>query len=39
MLLTQNELARSQDARMRRSVIMQAPGTYRHNFVTRLLEA
>ena len=39
MLLAQHILARSQDQRMRRSVIMQVLGTYHHNFVTHLLEA
>ena len=39
MLLAQHILARSGDARMRRSVIMQVLGTYHHNFVTHLLEA
>jgi len=39
MLLAQHILARSQDKRMRRSVIMQILGTYHHNFVTHLLEA
>jgi oligoendopeptidase F len=39
MLLAQHILARSQDKRMRRSVIMQVLGTYHHNFVTHLLEA
>ena len=39
MLLAQHILGRSQDARMRRSVIMQVLGTYHHNFVTHLLEA
>jgi oligoendopeptidase F len=39
MLLAQHILAKSQDKRMRRSVIMQVLGTYHHNFVTHLLEA
>jgi oligoendopeptidase F len=39
MLLARHILARSGDARMRRSVIMQVLGTYHHNFVTHLLEA
>ncbi len=39
MLLAQHILGQSQDARMRRSVIMQVLGTYHHNFVTHLLEA
>ena len=39
MLLAQHVLGRSQDVRMRRSVIMQVLGTYHHNFVTHLLEA
>jgi oligoendopeptidase F len=39
MLLAQHILARSDDKRMRRSVIMQLLGTYHHNFVTHLLEA
>ena len=39
MLLAQHVLGRSQDRRMRRSVIMQVLGTYHHNFVTHLLEA
>ncbi len=39
MLLARHILARSSDARMRRSVIMQVLGTYHHNFVTHLLEA
>ena len=39
MLLARHILARSNDARMRRSVIMQVLGTYHHNFVTHLLEA
>ena len=39
MLLAQHILGRSQDRRMRRSVIMQVLGTYHHNFVTHLLEA
>jgi oligoendopeptidase F len=39
MLLARHILARSSDARMRRSVIMQMLGTYHHNFVTHLLEA
>jgi oligoendopeptidase F len=39
MLLAQHILGRSQDLRMRRSVIMQVLGTYHHNFVTHLLEA
>jgi oligoendopeptidase F len=39
MLLAQHILAKSQDQRMRRSVIMQVLGTYHHNFVTHLLEA
>ena len=39
MLLAQHILGKSQDTRMRRSVIMQLLGTYHHNFVTHLLEA
>jgi oligoendopeptidase F len=39
MLLARHILAQSNDARMRRSVIMQVLGTYHHNFVTHLLEA
>jgi oligoendopeptidase F len=39
MLLARHVLAKSADARMRRSVIMQVLGTYHHNFVTHLLEA
>ncbi|MFY9509535.1 MAG: oligoendopeptidase F [Rubrivivax sp.] len=39
MLLAQHILGRSQETRMRRSVIMQVLGTYHHNFVTHLLEA
>lgn len=39
MLLAQHILGRSQEPRMRRSVIMQVLGTYHHNFVTHLLEA
>lgn len=39
MLLARHILAKSSDARMRRSVIMQVLGTYHHNFVTHLLEA
>ena len=39
MLLAQHVLGRSQEKRMRRSVIMQVLGTYHHNFVTHLLEA
>ncbi len=39
MLLAQHILARSQEARLRRFVIMQVLGTYHHNFVTHLLEA
>jgi len=39
MLLAQHILARSQETRLRRSVIMQVLGTYHHNFVTHLLEA
>ncbi len=39
MLLAQHILGKSQDLRMRRSVIMQILGTYHHNFVTHLLEA
>ncbi len=39
MLLAQHILARSQEKRLRRSVIMQVLGTYHHNFVTHLLEA
>lgn len=39
MLLAQHILARSQEQRLRRSVIMQVLGTYHHNFVTHLLEA
>lgn len=39
MLLARHILARSNDPRTRRSVIMQLLGTYHHNFVTHLLEA
>jgi oligoendopeptidase F len=39
MLLARHILARSDDRRTRRSVIMQLLGTYHHNFVTHLLEA
>jgi oligoendopeptidase F len=39
MLLAQHVLGKSQDRRMRRSVILQVLGTYHHNFVTHLLEA
>ena len=39
MLLARHILARSDDPRTRRSVIMQLLGTYHHNFVTHLLEA
>ena len=39
MLLAQHILARSQEPRLRRTVIMQVLGTYHHNFVTHLLEA
>ena len=39
MLLAQHILSKSQETRMRRSVIMQVLGTYHHNFVTHLLEA
>ena len=39
MLLAQHILGKSQEIRMRRSVIMQVLGTYHHNFVTHLLEA
>ncbi|HEY9029005.1 MAG TPA: M3 family metallopeptidase, partial [Burkholderiaceae bacterium] len=39
MLLARHILARGDDARMRRSVILQLLGTYHHNFVTHLLEA
>lgn len=39
MLLAQHILSRSQERRLRRSVIMQVLGTYHHNFVTHLLEA
>ena len=39
MLLAQHLLARSQEPRLRRSVILQVLGTYHHNFVTHLLEA
>jgi oligoendopeptidase F len=39
MLLARHILAGSDDARTRRSVIMQLLGTYHHNFVTHLLEA
>ncbi|WP_088278479.1 oligoendopeptidase F [Ideonella sp. A 288] len=39
MLLARHILARSQERRLRRSVIMQVLGTYHHNFVTHLLEA
>ena len=38
MLLARHILARSQDQRMRRWIIMQVLGTYHHNFVTHLLE-
>ncbi|HWH80668.1 MAG TPA: oligoendopeptidase F [Burkholderiaceae bacterium] len=39
MLLAQHILGKSQETRLRRSVIMQVLGTYHHNFVTHLLEA
>jgi oligoendopeptidase F len=39
MLLARHILKDSTDPRMRRWVIMQALGTYHHNFVTHLLEA
>jgi len=39
MLLARHILARSDDPRTRRSVIVQLLGTYHHNFVTHLLEA
>ena len=39
MLLARHILAQSNDARVRRSVLMQVLGTYHHNFVTHLLEA
>jgi oligoendopeptidase F len=39
MLLAQHMLGKSQETRLRRSVIMQVLGTYHHNFVTHLLEA
>lgn len=39
MLLAQHILGKSNDPRMRRSVIMQVLGTFHHNFVTHLLEA
>jgi oligoendopeptidase F len=39
MLLARHILARSDDARTRRAVILQLLGTYHHNFVTHLLEA
>ena len=39
MLLARHILARSDDPRTRRGVIMQLLGTYHHNFVTHLLEA
>ena len=39
MLLAQHILDKSQETRMRRSVIVQVLGTYHHNFVTHLLEA
>lgn len=39
MLLARHILARSQEPRLRRSVILQVLGTYHHNFVTHLLEA
>jgi len=39
MLLAQHVLDRSQEPRMRRSVLLQVLGTYHHNFVTHLLEA
>ena len=39
MPLARHILARSSNARMRPSVIMQVPGTYHHNFVTHLFEA
>lgn len=38
MLLSQHILAQSNDARMRRWVILQSLGTYYHNFVTHVLE-
>ena len=39
LLLAQHILGKSQEKRLRRSVIMQVLGTYHHNFVTHLLEA
>lgn len=39
MLLAQHILARTDDPRMRRAVLLQVLGTYHHNFVTHLLEA
>jgi oligoendopeptidase F len=39
VLLARHLLAQTDDARMRRWVIMQVLGTYHHNFVTHLLEA
>jgi len=39
MLLARHILARSDDPRTRRNVVMQLLGTYHHNFVTHLLEA
>ncbi|WP_096187546.1 oligoendopeptidase F [Evansella halocellulosilytica] len=38
MLLSQHILAKSNDERMRRWVILQSLGTYYHNFVTHVLE-
>ncbi|WP_409304129.1 oligoendopeptidase F [Peribacillus sp. SCS-155] len=38
MLLSQHILAKTDDARMRRLVILQSLGTYYHNFVTHILE-
>jgi oligoendopeptidase F len=38
MLLSQHILAKSNDDRMRRWVILQSLGTYYHNFVTHILE-
>lgn len=39
MLLAQHILGRTNETRMRRSVILQVLGTFHHNFVTHLLEA
>ena len=38
MLLSQHILKRSNDARMRKWVVLQSLGTYYHNFVTHILE-